>query len=95
MASAGHAKPAIVAHPAMEHLLRLLDGMADGISIVNRQDEIEYANPALEREFGPARGRSHSEYFENLKSSSSSIPRLRRPAGAAANLPGHHSTQAG
>ncbi len=73
MASMGQVKPATVTHPAMERLLRILDGMADGISIVNRQDEIEYANAALEREFGPARGRSRSEYFENLPSSSARV----------------------
>jgi hypothetical protein len=40
--------------------------MEDGVFIVNRQHEIEYVNPAIEKEFGPVKGRKCYEYFCDL-----------------------------
>ena len=58
----------------IEHALQLersrfksiLDSMEDGVFIVNRQHEIEYINPAIEKEFGPVKGRKCYEYFCDL-----------------------------
>lgn len=40
----------------------ILDTMADGVYIVNRQYEIEYVNSALVQEYGPVDGRKCYEY---------------------------------
>jgi PAS domain S-box-containing protein len=58
----------------IEHALRLersrfksiLDSMEDGVFIINRQHEIEYVNPAVEKEFGLVKGRKCYEYFCDL-----------------------------
>ena len=58
----------------IEHALQLersrfksiLDSMEEGIFIINRQHEIEYINPAIEKEFGPVKGRKCYEYFCDL-----------------------------
>jgi PAS domain S-box-containing protein len=58
----------------IEHALQLersrfksiLDSMEDGVFIINRQHEIEYINPAIEKEFGPVKGRKCYEYFCDL-----------------------------
>ena len=44
----------------------ILDSMEDGVFIINRQHEIEYVNPAIEKEFGPVKGRKCYEYFCDL-----------------------------
>ena len=41
----------------------ILDSMTDGVYIVNRQNEILYINPVMERKFGPIKGRKCHEYF--------------------------------
>lgn len=41
----------------------ILDAMEDGVYIVSRQYGIEYANPAVEKEFGSSGGRKCYEYF--------------------------------
>ncbi|MBM4294048.1 MAG: PAS domain S-box protein [Deltaproteobacteria bacterium] len=46
-------------------LTTLLETMQDGVYIVNQNYDIEYANPALIQEFGPAAGRKCYEYFHN------------------------------
>jgi PAS domain S-box-containing protein len=46
-----------------DRLMNLLGAMEDGVCIVDAQMNIEYANPALEREFGPASGRKCCEYL--------------------------------
>jgi hypothetical protein len=58
----------------IEHALRLersrfksiLDSMEDGVFIISRQHEIEYINPAIEKEFGSVKGRKCYEYFCDL-----------------------------
>ena len=58
----------------IEHALQLernrfksiLDSMEDGVFIINRQHEIEYVNPAVEKEFGLVKGRKCYEYFCDL-----------------------------
>lgn len=50
-----------------DNLMNILDSMADGISIINRNYDIEYANPTLVKEFGPVDGRKCYEYFANSK----------------------------
>jgi len=51
----------------LEHsnLRDIMDAMEDGVYIVNQHFDIEYANPALEKQFGPAQGRKCYEYFHN------------------------------
>ena len=44
----------------------ILDSMTDGVYIVNQQYEILYANPVIEKEFGPVKGRKCHEYFYEL-----------------------------
>jgi len=43
-----------------------LDSMQDGVYIVNQQYDIQYINPAIEKEFGPVKGRKCHEYFHHL-----------------------------
>ena len=43
----------------------ILEAMADGVYIANQDHDIEYANPAIEKEFGPAEGRKCYEYFHD------------------------------
>lgn len=44
-------------------LRSILDTMPDGIYIVDRQFNVEYTNPVIEREFGPVGSRKCYEYF--------------------------------
>ena len=44
----------------------ILYSMDDGVYIVNRQNEILYINPVIERKFGPIKGRKCHEYFHEL-----------------------------
>lgn len=62
------ARPSMAAEDFLqpEYLIKLksiLDVMADGVYIANRSCCIEYANPALEKEFGPLRGQRCYEYL--------------------------------
>ena len=41
----------------------ILDTMNEGVSIVSRENDMEYINPVTEREFGPVNGRKCHEYF--------------------------------
>uniref|UniRef100_A0A831XL92 PAS domain-containing sensor histidine kinase n=1 Tax=Geobacter metallireducens TaxID=28232 RepID=A0A831XL92_GEOME len=43
----------------------ILDAMPASVCIVNRSNEIEYANSALVREFGPIEGRTCFDYFHD------------------------------
>ena len=52
-----------VARLGRANLLRVLDDMIDGAYISGGDGLIEYANPALRREFGPHRGKRCFEYF--------------------------------
>ncbi|NUN61159.1 MAG: PAS domain-containing protein, partial [Burkholderiaceae bacterium] len=49
-------------------LLGILDVLPDGVYIVSQAFDIEYLNPALEREFGPIQGRKCYEYFHGRSS---------------------------
>ncbi len=44
----------------------ILNAMEDGVCAINRQYEIEYVNPVIERDFGPVRGQKCYEYFHDL-----------------------------
>jgi PAS domain S-box-containing protein len=46
-----------------DRFVSILDSMTDGVYIVNQQYGIEYANPAMQREFGPFEGRKCHEYL--------------------------------
>jgi len=46
-----------------DRFMNILDSMADGIYIVNQEYGVEYANPALIKEFGPVEGRKCYEYL--------------------------------
>lgn len=46
-----------------DRLVGILNSMTDGVYIVNQQYGIEYANPAMQREFGPFEGRKCHEYL--------------------------------
>ena len=48
-----------------ENIVNILKSMEDWIYIVNEQYEIEYINPALRKELGPAEGRKCYDYFGN------------------------------
>jgi PAS domain S-box-containing protein len=50
-----------------QRLINILDSMVDGVYIVSQQNEIEYVNPILEREYGPVNGRKCHDYFEGRK----------------------------
>ena len=43
----------------------ILDSMSDGVHIVNQQCEMVYANPVIEREYGPITGRKCYEYLRD------------------------------
>ncbi|MDP2156697.1 MAG: PAS domain S-box protein, partial [Nitrospirota bacterium] len=43
----------------------ILDSMPDGVYIASQQYDIEYINPALERDFGPIEGRKCYKYFHD------------------------------
>ena len=42
---------------------RILEAMEDGVCMISQDHELEYVNPALEREFGPVEGKKCYEYF--------------------------------
>jgi PAS domain S-box-containing protein len=46
-----------------DRLVSILNAMTDGVYIVNQNYAIEYANPAMQREFGPFEGRKCHEYL--------------------------------
>ena len=50
-----------------ENVINIMRSMEDWIYIVNEECDIEYINPALKNEFGPAQGRKCYEYFDNRK----------------------------
>ena len=44
-------------------LLRILDALPDGVCIVNQDYDLEYINPAMERQWGAIKGRKCYAYF--------------------------------
>ena len=46
-----------------DKLTNILDSMEDGVYIANDQYDIQYINPALEREFGPTHAQKCYDYF--------------------------------
>ena len=48
-----------------DKLTGILDAMEDGVYIVSRDGDIEYANPALKRAFGPVEGRKCYRYLHD------------------------------
>lgn len=48
-----------------DNWIRILDAMEDGVYIADREYNIEYVNPALERDFGPSAGRKCYEYLRD------------------------------
>jgi PAS domain S-box-containing protein len=44
-------------------LKSILDGMSDGVYVIDQQYEFEYINAALEKDFGPVNGRKCYDYF--------------------------------
>jgi len=48
-------------------LTAIFEAMVDGAYIVNKQYDIEYVNPVLEKGFGPWQGRKCYEYFHDRK----------------------------
>ncbi len=49
----------------LDRLRAILDAMEDGVYIVNREYDIEYINPAIEKEFGPVNGHKCHQYFHD------------------------------
>lgn len=47
------------------NLLAVLEAMEDGVYVVDGQYDIQYVNPALEKEFGPYQGGKCYEYFHD------------------------------
>jgi len=52
---------------ALHKLQGILEAMNDGVYIANKHYDIEYANPVIEKEFGPVKGRKCYEYFHDRK----------------------------
>src|SRR4030042_980181 len=50
-----------------EKLINILESVEDGVYIINQENDIEYINPLLEKEYGPLNGRKCHEYFEGRK----------------------------
>src|SRR3989338_654715 len=48
-----------------DKLRNIMESMGDGVYIVNQTQDIEYINPVIEREFGPAKGRKCYKYFHD------------------------------
>src|SRR5512145_1415599 len=49
-------------------LVHILDALADGVCVIDAQNDIEYANPALEKQFGPIGGRKCHQYLHRSAS---------------------------
>jgi PAS domain S-box-containing protein len=45
--------------------MAILDSMADGVYIVNQENDIEYINPVFQKEFGPVKRKKCYEYFHD------------------------------
>lgn len=60
-------RPEKLLHFEQDKLIGILDNMAVGIYIVNRQYEIEYVNPELASQFGSIDGRKCYKYLHNRK----------------------------
>ena len=52
-----------------DNFMRILNAMTDGIYVVNRDYDIEYVNPVIEREFGEVVGRKCYTYFHDRNES--------------------------
>ncbi|MCP4612999.1 MAG: PAS domain S-box protein, partial [Planctomycetes bacterium] len=50
-----------------DNLSNIFEAMEDGVYIVNQQNDIQYVNPVLKREYGIYEGRKCYEYFNDLK----------------------------
>ena len=48
-----------------DNLTNILDTMEDGVYVVDEENEIQYLNPAIKKEFGPIRGRKCHDYFHD------------------------------
>lgn len=48
-----------------DQLEQMLDATVDGICLINRRNEIQYVNPALEKQFGVVDGRKCFQYLHN------------------------------
>ena len=56
-------------------LKKILDNLPDGICLINRRQEIEYVNPALENDYGRVTGERTTEaYFQDSSASFPGIP---------------------
>ena len=44
----------------------ILDNLQDGISIVDKECDIQYINPVIKKEFGPTNGRKCHDYFHDF-----------------------------
>jgi two-component system, sensor histidine kinase and response regulator len=54
-----------------DNIKGILDAMYNGVYIVNRERDVEYANPVLLQEFGPVEGRKCHEYLHGTPGSCS------------------------
>lgn len=50
-----------------DNLVNILSSMEDGVYIAGQEHEIQYLNPALEKEFGPVGEKKCFEYFDDRK----------------------------
>ncbi len=64
-----------------ERLLNIFETMEDGVAIINRDYEVDYANPALEREFGQWKGRRCFDYLHDRQEPCPRCPNQRVFAG--------------
>jgi len=63
--NAEHKKAKDVLQVERNKLTTILDSMADGVYIVNQENDIEYINPVLQKEFGHVKGKKCYEYFHD------------------------------
>jgi len=63
--SAEHKKAKEALQVERNKLTAILDSMADGVYIVNQENDIEYINPVLQKEFGPVKEKKCYEYFHD------------------------------
>ncbi len=49
------------------NLHSILNAMQDGVAIIGPHHDVQYANPSLERDFGPVRDRACYEYFHDRR----------------------------
>jgi signal transduction histidine kinase len=64
-------------------LRNILDAMNDGVLIVDQEEDIQYTNPVMEREFGPVGDKKCHQYFHDNASTAGPAKTGDSPPGKA------------